>query len=201
MIGYWGERHGIRKRSGRCCSTFTIWLGCGPRKLGDRIGICHEKLLHPGVPPPKPRKEVKRTISLAAREIAYLNEVSQSPMSWPFHLITSRTCRMPLWVQFWSRIQSRIVFCGRIEGKAGNRCFPTNRDRRTVFGTVRLPGGVSPIGYLTDGQLRTGTRNPRRSVGDGQTPFPHRHSGDDNPCPRVEIIWQSVLGVDLWIQC
>jgi len=69
---------------------------------------------------------------------------------------------MPFWVQFWSRMQSSIVFCGSIEGKAGNRCFPTNRDRRTVFDTVITTSEgriqisewlvVSPIMCHTNGQ-------------------------------------------------
>ena len=59
-------------------------------------------------------------------------------------------------------MQSRIVFCGSIEGNAGNRCFPTSRERRTVFGTAIAIGEVSveisehsiisPIMYRTDGQ-------------------------------------------------
>ena len=69
---------------------------------------------------------------------------------------------MPFWVQLWSRMQSRIVFCGSIEGNAGKRCFPTSRERRTVFGTAITMGEVSieinehsiigPIVYHTDCQ-------------------------------------------------
>jgi len=111
---------------------------------------------------------------------------------------------MPFLVQFWSRMQSKIVFCGSIEGKAGNRCFPTSRDRRTVFGTVQSPWAnaalrqvrvrlsAPPCIKLTvkvTGKVRTGTRNPRRSVSDGQTPLAHWYPGDGDPRPGVEIIW------------
>lgn len=38
-----------------------------------------------------------------------------------------------------------MVFCGSIEGKAGNRCFPTSRDRRTVFDTEIDVDGIQMV--------------------------------------------------------
>ena len=63
------------------------------------------------------------------------NDDSQSPMSCPFHLMTSRTWRMPFSLQFWSNIQSNTVSDGRGDGKRAMRGLPRTRERRVVLGT------------------------------------------------------------------
>jgi hypothetical protein len=68
VIGYWDERHGVGKHM--CRSTLSIWLSRGPCKLGDRVRICGEKFLHPGIPPPKPARHqnVNESVSFLTGE-------------------------------------------------------------------------------------------------------------------------------------
>lgn len=66
----------------------------------------------------------------------HLNGVSQSPKSCPFHVTTSRTWRIPLSRQLSSKIQSKTVCGGRVEGKGFMRGLPSTRERIVVFGTV-----------------------------------------------------------------
>ncbi len=63
------------------------------------------------------------------------NDDSQSAMSCPFHLMTSRTWRMPFSLQFWSSMQSNTVSEGRGDGKRCRRGFPRTRERMVVLGS------------------------------------------------------------------
>lgn len=73
------------------------------------------------------------------------NDDSQSAMSCPFHLMTSRTWRMPLSLQFWSSMQSNTVSDGRGDGKRAMSGFPRTRERMVVLGT-----GVFATHHETD---------------------------------------------------